>query len=91
VWISFVEGLHQHTAIIMRLTCSRFDLEDNNINQNLLKKNDFSLAGVPYYKTPKMSPIEVLNEILKGSFDVPLLMNPFFCSVTSSCTQAITD
>ena len=25
VWISFVEGLHRHAAIIMCLTCSRFD------------------------------------------------------------------
>jgi hypothetical protein len=61
----------------MCLICSRFDLEDNNINHNLLKKKDFNLAGVPHYKTPQMSPIEVLNEILNGSFDAPMLMKPF--------------
>jgi hypothetical protein len=77
VWISFVEGLHGHAAIIMCLTCSRFDLEDNNIDHNLLKKKDFKLAEVPHYKTPQMSPIEVLIEILNGSFDAPMLMNPF--------------
>ncbi len=77
VWISFVEGLHRHAVIIMCLICSRFDLEDKNINHNLLKKKDFKLAGVPHYKTPQMSPIEVLNEILDGSFDAPMLMNPF--------------
>jgi hypothetical protein len=77
VWISFVEGLHQHAAIIMCLTCSKFDLEDNNINHNLLKKKDFNLAGVPHYKTPQMSPIKVLNEILNGSVDAPMLLNPF--------------
>jgi hypothetical protein len=77
VWISFVEGLHQHAAIIMCLTCSRFNLEDNNINDNLLTKKDFNLVGLPHYKTPQMSPIEVLNEILNGSFDAPMLMNPF--------------
>jgi hypothetical protein len=81
VWISFVESLHQHAAIVMCLTCSRFDLEDININQNLLKKKDFSLAGVPHYKTPQMSPVEVFNEILKGSFDAPMLMNPFSVQV----------
>jgi hypothetical protein len=31
VWISFVEGLHQHAAIVMCLMCLVFDLEDNNI------------------------------------------------------------
>jgi hypothetical protein len=77
VWISFIEGLHRHAAIIMCLTCSRFDLKDNNIDHNSLKKKDFKLAGVPHYKTPQMSPIEVLNEILNGSFDAPMLMNPF--------------
>jgi hypothetical protein len=77
VWISFVEGLHRHAAIIMCLTCSRFDLEDNNIDHSLLKKKDFKLVGVPHYKTPQMSPLEVFNEILNGSFDAPMLMNHF--------------
>jgi hypothetical protein len=81
VWISFIEGLHRHAAIIMCLTCSRFDFEDNNINHNSLKKKDFKLTGVPHYKTPQMSPIEVLNEILNGSFDAPMLMNPFLVQV----------
>ncbi len=35
------------------------------------------MVGVPHYKIPQMSPIEVLNEILNGSFDAPMLMNPF--------------
>jgi hypothetical protein len=50
VWISFVEGLHRHAAIIMCLTCLAFDLKDNNIYHGLLKKKDFELAGVPHYK-----------------------------------------
>jgi hypothetical protein len=61
----------------MCLTCSRFDLEDKNIDHNSLKKKDFKLEGVPHYKTPQMSPVEVLNEILNGSFDALMLMNPF--------------
>ncbi len=65
VWISFVEGLHRHAAILMCLTCSRFDLEDNNINHYSLKKKEFKLAGVPHYNTPQMSPTEVLNDNLK--------------------------
>ncbi len=77
MWISFVEGLHRHAAIIMCLTCSRFNLEDNNINHKLLKKKYFKLAGVPHYETSQMSPIEVFNEIFNGSFDAPMLMNPF--------------
>ncbi len=50
VWISFAEGLHQHAAIVMCLTCLVFDLEDNNIENGLLMRKDFKLAGVPHYK-----------------------------------------
>jgi hypothetical protein len=81
VWISFVEGLHRHAAIIMCLTCSRFDLLDNNIDHNSLKKKDFKLVGVPHYKNPQMSPIQVLNAILNGNFNAPMLMNPFLVQV----------
>ena len=65
----------------MCLTCSRFALEDNNIDCDSLKKKDFKLAGVPHYKNPQMSPIHVLNAILNGDFDAPMLMNPFLVQV----------
>ncbi len=81
VWISFVEGLHRHAAIIMCLTCSRFNLEDINIDHDSLKKKDFKLAWVPHYKNPQMSPIQVLNAILNGNFDAPMLMNSFLVQV----------
>jgi hypothetical protein len=81
VWISFVEGLHRHAAIIMCLACSQFDLENNNIDHDSLKKKDFKLAGVPHYKNPQMFPIQVLNAILNGNFDAPMLMNPSLVQV----------
>ncbi len=81
VWISFVGGLHRHAAIIMCLKCSRFDLEDNSIDHDSLKKKDFKLAGVPRYKNPQISPIQVLNAILNGNFNAPMLMNPFLVQV----------
>jgi hypothetical protein len=81
VWISFIEGLHRHAAIVMSLTCSRFNLEDNNIDHDSLKKNDFKLAGVPHYKNPQMSPIQVLKAILNGNFNAPMLMNLFLVQV----------
>jgi hypothetical protein len=61
----------------MCLTCSTFDLKDNNIDHDSLKRKDFKLAEVPHYKNPQMSPIQVLNAILNGNFDTPMLMNPF--------------
>ena len=40
LWISFVEGLHGHAAIVMCLTCSTFDLQDNKLVHNSLKKRN---------------------------------------------------
>jgi hypothetical protein len=65
----------------MCLTCSKFDLEDNNIDHDSLKMKDFKLVGVPHYKNPQMSPIQVLNSILNDNFDAPMLMNPFLIQV----------
>jgi hypothetical protein len=66
VWISFVEGLHQQSAIVMCRMCLVFDLEDKNIENGLLTRKDFKLAGVPHYKKPEMSPMDVLNAILNN-------------------------
>ncbi len=48
LWISFVEGLHQHAAIVMCLMCLTFDLEDNKLVHNSLKNKQFKLTGVPH-------------------------------------------
>jgi hypothetical protein len=50
VWISFIEGLHRHAAIVMCLTCSDFNLQNIYIEQGSLKKWTFKLTGVPHYK-----------------------------------------
>jgi hypothetical protein len=48
LWISFIEGLHRHAAILMCLTCSIFDNEDNNLVHDSLRNKHFKLAGVPH-------------------------------------------
>jgi hypothetical protein len=81
VWISFVEGFHQHATIVMCLTCLAFDLEDNKIDHGLLKKKDFKLAGVPHYRKPEMSPMDILNGILNNQLEAPMLMTAFLVQV----------
>jgi hypothetical protein len=75
LWISFVEGLHRHAAILMCLTCSEFDYEDNNLVHDSLRNRHFKLAGVPHYKESNSSPIQILNSIIKKACDAPMLMN----------------
>ncbi len=57
VWISFVEGLHQHAAIVMCLTCLDFDLKGNYIDQGSLKNKAFKNEDVPQYRNPQRKPI----------------------------------
>ena len=68
----------------MCLTCSVFDLEDNNIENGLLMRKDFKLAGVPHYKKPEMSPMDILNAILNNQFNAPMLMTAFLVQVLLS-------
>ncbi len=52
VWISFIEGLHQHAAIVMCLTCSDFNLKDNYINQGSLKNKAFKKCSCTSLQKP---------------------------------------
>jgi hypothetical protein len=87
VWISFVEGLHQHAAIAMCLTCLVFDSEDNNIENGLMMRKNFKLAGVPHYKKSEMSPMDVLNAFFGNLFYTPMLMTAFLVQVLVSKHQ----
>jgi hypothetical protein len=75
LWVSFVEGLHWHAAILMCLMCSIFDYEDNNLVHTSLKNKHFKMAGVPHYKESDLSPIQILNSIIKEEFNAPMLTN----------------
>jgi hypothetical protein len=61
--------------------CSVFDLKDNFIELGSLKRKDFRVAGVQYYKRPDMPTIQVLNEILNNCFKATILMTPFTVQV----------
>ncbi len=50
----------------MCLTCLVFNLEDNNIENGSLMRKDFKLAGMPHFKKPEMSPMDVLNAIFNN-------------------------
>ncbi len=65
----------------MCLMRSVFDLEDNNIENGLLMRKDFKLAGVPHYKKLEMSPMDILNAILNNQFSAPMLMTAFLVQV----------
>lgn len=51
VWISFVEGLHRHAAIIACLLCANFDIKTNALIPGSLELQHFVDAGVHHIDT----------------------------------------
>jgi len=81
VWISFVEGLHRHAAIVLSLLCSKFDYLENNLVPGSLDRTKFEQADIPYFKLPEdstVTPERLLNNINSKESDyLPMLKQPF--------------
>jgi len=75
LYVSFVEGLHRHAAIILCLTCSCFDLTGNTLQSQSLKQKHFK--EVPFFKKTNTDPIDVLNEIMDEKFPAKMLTQTF--------------
>lgn len=75
LYVSFVEGLHRHAAIILCLTCSCFNLKENTLQKNTLKKKHFQ--EVPHYKRPNDNPEDVLDQIFNDNFPAKMLTQTF--------------
>jgi hypothetical protein len=55
LWMSFIEGLHRHAAIILCLLCAKFDYLNNTLVPNSLQIDDFKTANIPHFKMPEDS------------------------------------
>jgi hypothetical protein len=52
IYISFVEGLHCHTAIITSLLCAKFDHSNNTFVPGLLTVKHFKKPKIPHFRNP---------------------------------------
>ena len=77
IWISFVEGLHRHAAIIICLLCTKFDYAHNIIKPGSLQLEDFRNADILHYKNPGYNPKQALQMILNGGNAAPMLASQF--------------
>ena len=68
LWISFIEGLHRHAAMVMSLLCSSFDLKNNYINCGSLSMKDFRRANIKHIQMNEHTPSEQLNDIMEKDF-----------------------
>ena len=74
VWISFIEGLHRHAAVISCLLCAKFDYLNNTLVPNSLQIDDFKTANIPHFKMPEdlsLTPKKILLNIINKK-EVPI-------------------
>jgi hypothetical protein len=53
VWVTFIEGSHQHSGILFCLICSSFDYAENEIKQGSLKMRDLKKCKHPSLQSNK--------------------------------------
>jgi hypothetical protein len=77
LWVSFVEGLHWHAAMITCLLCTKFDYSSNKIQPGSLDIQDFKNARVPHFKDPGVTLKGQLKLIIRGEFEAKMLKSTF--------------
>jgi hypothetical protein len=80
LWVSFVEGLHKHAAIILALLCTKFDYK-YKIQPGSLTIQDFKATMIPHFVDPKISPEEQIKFIMNGQESLTMLKNTFTVEV----------
>ncbi len=73
VWISFIEGLHKHAAILASLLCMKFDYSNNIIIPGSLQIDNFKKAQIPHYKNPGVTPRQQWALTVGNNFDALML------------------
>ncbi len=66
IWMSFYEGLHRHTALLLSLTSSAFNLMKNEIKFKSLTSEFFCQQQIENFKYDNKKPHEQLSDIFDG-------------------------
>ncbi len=66
IWMSFYEGLHRHTALLLSLTSSAFNLTKNKIKFKSLTSEFFFQQKIENFKNDSKAPHEWLSDIFDG-------------------------
>ena len=77
IWMSFYEGLHRHTALLLSLTSSAFNLTKNEIKFKSLTSEFFCKQQIENYKYDSKKPHERLSDIFDGKKKANMLTDQF--------------
>jgi hypothetical protein len=77
VWMSFYEGLHRHTALLLSLTSSAFNLTKNKIKFKSLTSDFFCHQKIENFKNDSKQPHKRLSDIFDGKENAKMLTEQF--------------
>jgi len=77
IWMSFYEGQHRHTPLILTLTSSAFNLTKNEIKFKTLTSEFFSQQKIENFKYDRKKSHERLSDIFDGNKEANMLTEQF--------------
>jgi hypothetical protein len=77
VWMTFYEGLHQHSALILSLLSSTFNIKENMFKNKLLNSQYFKEQQLVNFKDEVSQPHKRLNEIFAKTRNAPMITSAF--------------
>jgi hypothetical protein len=75
--MSFYEGLHRHTALLLSLTSSAFNIAKNEIKFKSLTSEFFCQQKIENFKNDSKAPHEWLSDIFDGKENSKMLTEQF--------------
>jgi hypothetical protein len=77
IWMSFYEGIHRHTDLLLSLTSSAFNLTKNEIKFKSLTSEFFSQQQIEKFKYDSKKPHQRLSDIFDGKEKAIMLTELF--------------
>ena len=77
VWISFYDGLHRHSALILSLLSTTVNMRENNLTHKSLTSTYFKEHHLANYVDEEESPDARLSAIFKKNIEAKMITNKF--------------
>jgi hypothetical protein len=77
IWMTFYEGLHQHSALILSLLSSTFNIKENVFKKKSLNSQYFKEQQLVNFKDEVSQPHERLNAIFAKTRNTPMITSTF--------------
>jgi hypothetical protein len=77
IWMTFSEGLHQHSALMLSPLSSTFNIKENLFKNKSLNSQYFKDQHLVNFKDEATLPHELLNEIFVKTRNAPMITKAF--------------